>query len=198
MPRWFADDLTPRVWQGRYDIDDVYEICSQPENDDSRFELIDGELIEYPPCGLRHGVYTSEVMFNIHEANRSDDLGTVFARCGWHPPDDRFTLLGPSAAFLSRDRVPQLLPEGYAPFMPDLALEVVSFCNPRQRMPIKVRKYMENGTRLLVVVDSEDFVVEVWWLNEAHEIEVERVGADGVLTGRDVLPGFSLELSRLF
>ena len=43
-----------KTWQGKYDIDDVWEIVHRPENDAKRFELIDGELVEFPVAGFQH------------------------------------------------------------------------------------------------------------------------------------------------
>lgn len=132
MGKWTADsDLSVRIWPGRYDIDDVWEIVHQPESDAGRFELLDGTLYEFPPAGFLHGVLAGEMCFQIYDANKRASLGLATARCGYHPPDDRWTVLGPSAAFTRKERVRYPLAKKYVARMPDLAVEIESFCNPR-------------------------------------------------------------------
>ena len=135
-----------KVWPGRYDIDEVWEIVHRPENDDRRFELLDGKLVEYPPCGGQHGLLASELLFGLANTNRRDSVGIVTARSGYHPPDDRWTVLGPSAAFTRTQRVTFPLSQKYAARMPDIAVEVASFCNPYEWIREKLPKYLQNGT----------------------------------------------------
>ena len=187
-----------KIWPGRYDIDDVWEIVHRPENDDRRFELLDGELREYPPCGFQHGVLASELLFNIYDANERLSLGLVTARCGYHPPEDRWTVLGPSAAYTHNDRVQYPVSEKYASRMPDLAVEIASFCNPYEWVQRKLPKYLQNGAQLVWVVIPEKQGVEVCRLDADGNVQTEFIGADGRLSGEGVLPGFELELAVLF
>ena len=82
--------------------------------------------------------------------------------------------------------------------MPDIAVEVASFCNPYDWVREKLPKYLHNGTQLVWVGIPDRQGVEVCKLNEDCEILTEFISADGSLSGEDVLPGFSLELSALF
>ncbi|MCY3834612.1 MAG: Uma2 family endonuclease [Chloroflexi bacterium] len=187
-----------KIWPGRYDIDDVWDIVHKPENDDKRFELLDGQLVEFPLCGGLHGLIASELLFGLANTNKRDSAGIVTARSGYHPPDDRWTVLGPSAAFTRKERVQYPLAKRYAARMPDIAVEVASFCNPYDWVREKLPKYLHNGTQLVWVGLSERIGVEVCKLDEDGEIQTEFISADGSLSGEDVLPGFRLELSALF
>ena len=199
MGAWTADgDLSVRIWQGRYDIDDVLEISHQPDKDVSRFELLDGTLYEHPPAGMRHGFLAGDLLFHIHDLNKRDGLGLVTARCGYHPPDDRWTLLGPSVAFTRKERVQYPLSQTYAARMPDLAVEVDCFCNPYDWIGRKLPKYLNNGAQLVWVVIPDEQGVEVHRLDESGNMRSDFIGADGVLSGEEVLPGFELALSTLF
>ncbi|MYD11667.1 MAG: Uma2 family endonuclease [Chloroflexi bacterium] len=190
--------LTAKIWPGRYDIDDVWEIVHRPENDNRRFELLDGKLVEFPLAGFQHGVLAGEMCFHIYEANKRASLGLATARCGYHPPDDRWTVLGPSAAFTRKERVPYPLAKKYAARMPDLAVEIASFCNPYDWVREKLPKYLLNGTQLVWIVIPDRKGVEVCRLDDKGDIQSEFIGSGGALTGEPVLPGFSLELSALF
>ena len=187
-----------KIWQGRYDIDDVWDIVHRPENDDKRFELLDGRLIEFPPAGFQHGVLAAEMCFHLYDANKRESLGLATARCGHHPPDDRWTVLGPSAAFTGKERVQYPLNKKCAARMPDLAVEIASFCNPLDWVHRKLPKYLENGTQLVWIVIPDKQGVEVCRLDDGGEIQSTFIDADGALSGEQVLPGFCLDLSALF
>ena len=187
-----------KIWPGRYDIDDVWEIVHRPENDDKRFELLDGQLVEFPPAGFQHGVLAAEMGFHLFDANERSSLGLVTARCGCHPPDDKYTLLGPSAAFTRKKRVQYPLAKKYVARMPDLAVEIASFCNPRDWVGEKLPKYLQNGTQLVWIVIPDRKGVEVCQLGANGEVQSEVIDQAGTLSGEAVFPGFSLELSALF
>ena len=187
-----------KIWPGRYDIDDVWEIVHRPENDDKRFELLDGQLVEFPPAGFQHGVLAAEMCFHLYDANKRESLGLATARCGYHPPDDRWTVLGPSAAFTRKERVQYPLAKKYAARMPDLAVEIASFCNPRDWVGEKLPKYLQNGAQLVWIVIPDKQGVEVCRLDADGDIQSEFIGVEAVLSGEPVLPGFELKLSGLF
>ena len=170
----------------------------QPENDDKRFELLDGQLVEFSPAGLQHGLLAAEMCFHIYDANKRASLGLATARCGYHPPDDQWTVLGPSAAFTRKARVQYPLAKKYAALMPDLAVEIASFCNPRDWVGKKLPKYLQHGTQLVWIVIPERKGAEVCQLGADGDIEREFIGLDGRLSGESVLPGFTLEIARLF
>lgn len=187
-----------KTWLGRYDIDDVWEIAHQPEHDNKRFELLDGKLVEFSPAGFQHGVLAGEMCFHIYDANKRASLGLATARCGYHPPDDRWTVLGPSAAFTCAKRVTFPLSKKYVPRMPDIAVEVASFCNPYEWAREKLPKYLKNGAQLVWIVIPDKRGVEVCRLADAGDIRSEFIGIDGSLSGGDALPGFRLDLAALF
>lgn len=192
-----SHSMTMKIWQGKYDIDDVWEIVHRPENDDKRFELLDGQLFEFPLAGFQHGVLAAQMGFHLFDANERLSLGLVTARCGYHPPNDRWTLFGPSAAFTRKERVQYPLAKKYAARMPDIAVEIASFCNPLDWTHRKLPKYLKNGSQLVWIVIPDSESVEVCRL-DAGEIQSEVVDSGGSLSGESVLPGFELELTKLF
>lgn len=58
----------------------------------------------------------------------------------------------------------------------------------------KVQEYQEAGVKLVWVIYPDQRVVMVYHLDG----RVEKLTTPGVLTGGDVLPGFTLALTRLF
>ena len=57
----------------------------------------------------------------------------------------------------------------------------------------KVREYMENGARLGWLIDPQNKVVEIYRPNQ----DVEIIQSPKTLSGEDVLPGFTLDLSEI-
>ena len=90
--------------------------------------------------------------------------------------------------------------------MPDLAVETAAQIPQRHIRLHAGRKaglYLDRGTSIVWLVRRkagypERREVEVCTLDADGEIAYETVGADGELSGGDALPGFTLDLSRLF
>ena len=77
---------------------------------------------------------------------------------------------------------------------PDLAVEVISPGNTFQEMQQKLLDYFKAGTQLVWYVYPTRKQVHVYTNSEDHAV----LTADKMLTGSDTLPGFSLDLSKLF
>lgn len=58
--------------------------------------------------------------------------------------------------------------------------------------------YLDNGTQLVWIINPIGRIAEVCRLGEDGQFQSETVGIDGKLDGEDVLPGFELELRKLF
>ena len=87
--------------QSTTDIDDLWQLIHQADNDDIRYELIDGEIFEMSPPGLQHGSLASEIAYQLRLFDKNRALGIVTVETGYHPPNDRSILLSPDVAFTS-------------------------------------------------------------------------------------------------
>lgn len=76
---------------------------------------------------------------------------------------------------------------------PDLAVEILSPDDRMTRVRRKVRFYLENGVRLVWLIDPEDRTVTVMTTPAAATVLAE----DEVLDGGDVLPGFRVRVGEL-
>ena len=81
----------------------------------------------------------------------------------------------------------------FIPFAPDLAVEVVSPPDTADEIQRKVENYMKYGTRILWVAYSKTKSVAVHTPQGSTIVDI-----DGTLDGGDVLPGFKLELKKVF
>ena len=185
------------VQQRTYSIDDVWELVHQADHDDKHFELIDGELFEMSPPGVLHGRLAIGLGHHIYSFVSERGLGIVTVETGHHPPGDRSTLLAPDVAFTHRERLPQPIPEKYMPLMPDLAVEIVSPSDSIRQVHKKAALYLRHGTQRVWIVMPAKKGVEVCSAAQGG-MKREFIGQDGILSGEPVLPGFTLELRRLF
>jgi Uma2 family endonuclease len=105
------------------------------------------------------------------------------------------TVRGPDVSFVSRDREATIKAvRGFIPGAPDLAVEVRSPDNTLVELLVKANEYLDAGARLVWIVDPP-----------TRSVLVKRPGrpaatqsVDDMLDGGDLLPGFSLPLSRVF
>ena len=181
-----------------YTVDDVWQLEQQPMNPTEKYYLIDGELmIKMAPTEL-HGdvaVRLSACLFLFVDEH---DLGRVTSEVGFHPPGDRLTALLPDVAFTGKARTAQTARSSYVPYMPDLAVEIISPSQTLAQVRRKAVVYLRHGAALVWLVDPMARSVEVWRRGDDGALASDSVSADGELTGGDILPGFRLPLARIF
>ena len=179
------------------DVDAVLDLTRQPEFADKRFYIIDGELFEMSPVQWQHGsiaVHISSLIWNYIQGR---NLGGVSTEVGFYAPGDRSTLLAPDVAFVSQARLRHQPEDSFLSIMPDLAVEIASPSNSLAQLRRKAAIYLNNGSSLVWLVRPADAGVEVWRAADDGRLFSEFIGA-GTLSGEAALPGFTLELARLF
>ena len=58
---WIPRERNMVLQKRTTDIDGLWQLIHQADNDDIRYELIDGEIFEMSPPGLQHGSLASEI-----------------------------------------------------------------------------------------------------------------------------------------
>lgn len=164
--------------------------------DGKRFELVDGQLVEQE-MGILEGRVAVLIGGMISAFIESNQLGSAFGselgyRCfPWEPNKIR----KPDASFIAADRLTaEMFTAGFAEIAPDLAIEVVSPNDPYREVETKVDEYLRAGVRLIWVLNPERQLVRVHRLDGT----VSEVARGGMLSGEDVLPGFSTPVAPLF
>jgi len=171
------------------------DLLNMPD-DGFRYELVKGELVQMTPAGGQHGTVAGRLLTFLGHFILTHQLGEVMAaETGYKLVNDPDTVRAPDISFISKDRLPAgPAPEGYWPFAPDLAVEVVSPGDTSQEVQAKVSEYLSAGTRLVwVVYPKTRNVVEYLPGGEAHVLS-----EDDWLDGRDVVPGFRCRIRDLF
>ena len=188
----------PAIKTPDYTIADLEWMAQLPEFADRCFELHEGELIEMPQPNDEHGYLAGEIYFYIRRFLAEHRLGRGNVSTGHYSAYDKTTLLAPDVAFRRLDTETEPPLSSWVPRMPDLAVEVKSPNDSYTQIRRKALLYLERGTAIVWLVYPERRQVEVCALDADGEMTREVIGADGELSGAEVLPGFTLPLSRLF
>ena len=176
------------------------ELLVMPPYDESgkqcRFELIRGELKVMSPSKPLHGVVCARIaaaLINFVEAN---DLGMAFgAETGFIVERDPDSVLGADAAFVSHERLDTVENfEKFFSFAPDLAVEVLSPSNTTREINEKIAFYFAAGSRAVWVFNPKKRTAAVY----TSPSDVRVLNEQDTLDGGEVLPGFKLDLAKLF
>lgn len=171
------------------------ELWQMPD-DGYRYELIKGELRRMPPTGGEHGKISLSLGAMIAWHVRQHKLGVAFAaETGFLLATNPDTVRAPDASFVCQDRIPAGgIPKSYFPGAPDLAVEVVSPSDIYGEVEEKVLEWLDAGTRMVVVVNPRKRTVTVY----RSQTDITILRETDVLSGGDVLPGFSCQIADLF
>ncbi len=82
--------------------------------------------------------------------------------------------------------------------MPDLAVEIASPSNTSAELRQKAALYLQHGSLMVWLVLPDQNGVEVCHLGEDGQLTVDFIGRESRISGGAVLPGFELEIRRLF
>ena len=159
-------------------------------------ELVKGVVKEYPVPGLEHGKICALIARLLGNHVEAHDLGHVMSndssvQTGTNPD----TVRGGDVLFYSYERLPRgNVPKGLGPTAPDLVIEVRSPSDRWNEIIVKAGEYLKAGVRAIVVLDPKTATAIVYRDDELHQI----FHNGDPLTLPDVLPGFSVAVSRLF
>ncbi|MDB9496175.1 Uma2 family endonuclease [Spirulina major CS-329] len=156
-----------------------------------------GELIVNPPTGGNTGYRNSKInYFLVRWIEEEGGNGRAFdSSTGFELPNG--SNRSPDAAWVSSERWQALTPEqqdGFIPLCPDFVVELRSKSDRLQDLRSKMAEYLENGTRLGWLLDSPHHRVEIY--HPGPEVEV--VENPKTVSGETVLPGFILNLNRVW
>ncbi len=161
-------------------------------DDGLRHALQAGLLIAEPQPFPRHAQIQARLTRVLAEFVDSRDLGVVLTEGGFLLSRNPDTVRAPDVSFVRADRFDaEEAARGYFRGAPDLAIEIVSPSNRPGETHAKVADYLAAGATLVWVIDPIHRLVAVY----RSLLAPRRIGADGVLDGEDVLPGFSVPIA---
>ncbi|ABA21748.1 Protein of unknown function DUF820 [Trichormus variabilis ATCC 29413] len=172
-----------------------YKLCI--ENPDLKLERnAQGELIIMPPTGGETGRSNVNLILQVASWNEINHGGEVFdSSTGFTLPNgaDR----SPDVSWVEKSRWEALTKEQrekFIPLCPDFVIEIMSPSDSLKKVQDKMYEYMLNGCRLGWLINRKKQEVEIYH----PEREVEILTLPQTLSGEDVLPGFVLNLQRIW
>lgn len=167
-------------------------------NRDLRLERnAQGELIVNPPTGWETGERNLSLtgqLYRWYEEN--EDLGKAFdSSTAFILPNG--ATRSPDASWVSQERWDALTPEQkgtFANICPDFVVELRSSSDRLEPSQEKMREYIDNGARLGWLLNPQQRQVEIY--RPGLAVEILENPTD--LSGEEVLPGFVLNLRRVW
>ena len=167
-------------------------------NRDLRLERsANGELIVVPPTGGESSQRNFSLTTQLgiwFEAN--EKLGEGFDSSGGFVLPNG-AIRSPDASWVRRERWDALTPEqrkGFVPLCPDFVVELRSESDSLAKLQAKMQEYLENGAQLGWLLDPQNRRVYIY--RPGKEVEIQEQPTQ--LSGEDVLPGFVLNLRRIW
>ena len=170
--------------------EEFYLFCCE---NDGRYELVDGEVLELAPANDEHGETAGNVVTAFNNYSRPRGIGRARVETGYTLRTGPDTVRGPDVSFVLQPRV-EGRGSGFPVGAPDIAVEVVSPSNTAAEVARKVAEYLAAGSqRVWVIYPAARRVV-------IHRADgsVLSYGGDDVIADEELLPGFSLPLSEIF
>ncbi|BAY30081.1 hypothetical protein NIES2107_19250 [Nostoc carneum NIES-2107] len=175
--------------------EEFYQLCQ--DNPDLKLERnAAGELIIMPPTGGETGKRNVNLILQVAQWNEQNQLGEVFdSSTGFTLPNgaDR----SPDVSWVEKSRWNALTAEQrekFIPLCPDFVIEILSPSDRLQKVQEKMQEYLANGCRLGFLINRKQQELEIYRPQQPVEI----LKAPLTVSGEDVLPGFILNLQKIW
>jgi Uma2 family endonuclease len=164
------------------------------DHEDRTHELVEGVLVE-KVSSLTDALMMTELQCQMSQFAKANDLGIVVGGTAAVRLGPRLVRT-PDASFVSWERLPgRKIPREPIPDLaPDLAVEALCPENTAKEMDRKLDGYFNAGVRLVWYIDIAAKSMDVYAARDQRVHLRQRQ----ILTGGDVLPGFSISLPHLF
>jgi Uma2 family endonuclease len=164
------------------------------DREDRLYELVEGVLVEKAK-GIRESFLAGVLIQLINNFLDKQSLGIALGSDGMVRLKIGLVRI-PDVCFISRKRLPGrgIPDEAISPWIPEIAIEVISKSNTKREMRLKCTEYFTAGVRLVWFVYPKTRTIDVY--TAPHELMT--LSEEDFLEGGDVLPGFRLSLHELF
>ena len=164
-----------------------------PFEEDKRYELDEGELIEMTRPAYEHNRILALLQGELYVYFRAHGTGEALISENLYALSP-MTRRAPDLAIVLGERREGLRGAKVIGVIPDIVVEVLS---PSERMGAvhrKLKQYFEAGVKEAWIVDPSSRTIEIWTGPALPEREL----AEGDSLSSPLLPGFSLGVAELF
>ena len=175
--------------------DQFFELCQT--NRDLRIErTAEGDIVVMPPEGGETGYRSMLLGMFLTQWALRDSTGVTFgSSTGFNLPNG--ATRAPDAAWVERSRLAALTTDQkqtFLPLCPDLVVEIRSPSDRLSSLQENMQEYLDNGAQLGWLIDPPGRAVYVYRPNHP----VERLENPATIAGDPVLPGFVLDLQKIW
>jgi len=163
-------------------------------DDDHRYELVDGRLMQMSPVGFEHGGIVVRLILLLVQHVEPLKLGFIRTEVGFKLRSNPDTVRAPDVSFIRAERLSGKRLKGFWTGPPDLAIEVLSPDDRPAEVREKVEDYLASGVLMVVIADPD-----------ASSVTVHRPGAapvthssEGQLDLSEVIEGFRCRVRDIF
>ena len=169
------------------------EFDNYPFEEDKRYELDEGELIEMTRPAYKHNRALLKLLYSLESYLRSNPVGEVLLSENLYALSSS-TRRAPDAAVILGDRSKELAGAKVIPIIPEICAEVLSPSETPRTIHRKLKQYFEAGVKEVWLIDPDAAEVEIW----TGPTLPERALTNGDILVSTLLPGFGLPLADLF
>ncbi len=176
---------------------DQFEALSTANRDLKLERTAAGELIVNPPTGGKSGQRNFSITGQLARwSEEHEELGEGFdSSTGFSLPNGAGR--SPDASWVKHERWESLTPQqkkGLVPLCPDFVVELRSESDSLPKLEAKMQEYIDNGAKLGWLIDPQNRRVKIYRTGRAVEVLEGPMN----LSGEDILPGFVLQLRRVW
>lgn len=156
----------------------------------------DGELIIMPPTGSNTGKKNLKIAVQLGIWTERPQTGTAFdSSSGFKLPNG--AVRAPDASWVSDAKWNALTTEqqdSFAPICPEFVVELRSPADSLTKIREKMSEYMDNGALLGWLIDPINKKIEIYRQGKTVEI----LDNPATVSGENILPGFTLNLDKIW
>ena len=178
----------------------IDEFEQMAEFSNGRYELIDGRPVEKSMPGDEHSRIADDLLFAIRDFDRNWKLGRAWREVTVRVRSDERNGREPDLSYVVASRVPPKS-KGSLDVVPDLVVEVWSPSDVAGQVNLKSTRekmlyWPDNGVKITWCINPAAQEVEILYAGQKTPAKV--LSLMDTLEGEDVIPGFKLEVARLF
>ena len=168
------------------------EFDNYPFEEEKRYELDEGELIEMTRPAYRHNRILGILFFELTDHFRKRGGGEALLSENLYAlsPTVRRS---PDVAVILGDRREELRDAKVIAVIPDIAVEILSPSETSPRVHRKLKQYFQAGVKEVWLIDPESREAEIW----TSPALPEKILVVGDALESQLLPGFRLALETL-
>ena len=169
------------------------EFDNYPFEEDKRYELDEGELIEMTRPAYKHNRVLQKLLVKLVLYLEENPIGEALISENLYALSPS-TRRSPDVAVILGDHQAELRDAKVIHVIPDIAVEVLSPSETHTQIHRKMAQYFKAGVKEVWLVQPEDRTIEIW---SGPSLPEQALTGQDALTSA-LLPGFAMPLADLF